>query len=86
VAFFIAYPWAAGVVAAAFGALWLVRPSRLVATATFAWAAYGAYEYLMHARVLCSGECNIRVDLLVIYPVLAVLSLIALVRAAKTSA
>ncbi|MBC7601308.1 MAG: hypothetical protein H7255_01425 [Ramlibacter sp.] len=24
----------------------------------------------MFARVLCSGECNIRVDLLVIYPVL----------------
>ena len=34
------------------------------------WVAYTAYEYLMYARVLCSGECNIRVDLLLIYPLL----------------
>jgi hypothetical protein len=34
------------------------------------WIAYSAYEYLMHARVLCSGECNIRDDLLLIYPAL----------------
>lgn len=30
------------------------------------------------ARILCSGECNIRVDLLVIYPVLVVASVSAL--------
>ena len=34
------------------------------------WLAYCVYEYLMYARVLCSGECNIRVDLLLIYPAL----------------
>ena len=34
------------------------------------WAAYAAYEYLMYIRVLCSGECNIRVDFLLIYPAL----------------
>ena len=34
------------------------------------WAAYALYEYLMFTRMLCSGECNIRVDLLLIYPVL----------------
>ncbi len=34
------------------------------------WFAYAVYEYLMYARVLCSGECNIRIDLLLIYPVL----------------
>jgi len=32
----------------------------------------------MQERILCSGECNIRIDLLVIYPVLAVASLIGL--------
>ena len=32
------------------------------------WLAYSGYEYLMYKRVLCSGECNIRVDLLLIYP------------------
>jgi hypothetical protein len=33
----------------------------------------------MKWRVLCSGECNIRVDLLALYPVLAVLALLGLI-------
>ena len=32
------------------------------------WALYAVYEYLMYTRVLCTGECNIRVDLMLIYP------------------
>lgn len=43
------------------------------------WLAYGAYEYAVKARLLCSGECNIRVDLLVLYPVLALATLMGLV-------
>ena len=34
------------------------------------WMLYGLYEYLMFRRVLCSGDCNIRVDLVLIYPFL----------------
>jgi hypothetical protein len=34
---------------------------------------------LMKARILCSGECNIRVDLLILYPVMAALTLAAAV-------
>ena len=34
----------------------------------FIWLFYAAYELLMYKRVLCTGECNIRVDLLLIYP------------------
>ena len=37
------------------------------------------YEYAMKLRILCSGECNIRVDLLLLYPALLVLSLAAVV-------
>lgn len=51
------------------------------------WAAYAVYESLVHARVLCSGECNIRVDLLLIYPVLlagALWSGIAALRARRS--
>jgi hypothetical protein len=44
-----------------------------------AWGAYAVYELLMNARILCSGECNIRVDLLLIYPLLLALSVPALV-------
>ena len=51
----------------------------LIATGTL-WVAYSIYEYLMQIRVLCSGECNIRVDLLLIYPVLLALTLASLVR------
>jgi len=34
------------------------------------WLLYSGYEYLMLLRILCSGECNIRIDLLLIYPLL----------------
>ena len=51
----------------------------LLATGTV-WIGYGIYEYLMQIRVLCSGECNIRVDLLLICPVLLALTLASLVR------
>jgi hypothetical protein len=51
----------------------------LLATGTL-WIGYGIYEYLMQIRVSCSGECSIRVDLLLIYPVLLILTLTSLVR------
>jgi len=48
-------------------------PSFLVA-----WAAYLGYEYVYIPRN-CPGECNIRVDLLFIYPYLAFVTICALV-------
>jgi hypothetical protein len=80
---FIRVPWLSfGVAALFFGASWRVRSLLLVAT-SIVWLLYGVYEYLMHFRVLCTGECNIRVDLLLIYPILALLSISAIVTAAK---
>jgi hypothetical protein len=35
----------------------------------------------MYARIACSGECNIRIDLLLLYPFLLIGTLIALGRA-----
>ena len=43
----------------------------------FLWVIYSIYEFLIYARILCSGECNIRVDLLIIYPSLLVVSLLS---------
>jgi hypothetical protein len=37
----------------------------------------------MKRRVLCSGECDIRVDLLAIYPALAVSSIWALLASVR---
>lgn len=76
---FIAYPLAALALFGAFAALTAWRPRLLPAATALAWAAYAGYEYLMYTRVLCSGECNIRVDLLLIYPILLVLSVWTLV-------
>lgn len=45
-----------------------------------AWACYAAWELFV---MLVSPEANIRVDLLVIYPVLAVLSVWFVVRALR---
>ncbi len=45
-----------------------------------AWLLYGLYEEGMRRRILCSGECNIRVDLLLIYPTLLLLSAAGIVR------
>jgi len=73
----VVMPWLAAVPALVFGLLWRRNGGALVAAAAVLWALYGAYEGGMYLRILCGGECNIRVDLLMIYPLLAALSLLA---------
>ena len=63
---FIAFPAIALGVGGAFAGMWYWRRARSAAMAGLLWLAYGSHEYLIHLRVLCAGECNIRVDLLVI--------------------
>lgn len=60
-------------------AVFLASRRRLVLGVAALWLLYVPYEYGMKLHILCSGECNIRVDLLVIYPVLAVGTVVALV-------
>jgi hypothetical protein len=55
-----------------------------LAVAGSLWLLYASYEYLIYIRALCSGECNIRVDLLVIYPVLLNVTLAAAVNVVRT--
>jgi hypothetical protein len=57
--------------------------TRLALVTGVLWILYGFYEYLMQIRVLCSGECNIRVDLLLIYPILIVYTIASAVRVGK---
>jgi hypothetical protein len=77
----LAFALLAAVLGTALAVAWVrwKAPGSLAASA--AWLVYAPYEYLMHARVLCSGECNIRVDLLLFWPVLAALTLAVPVRA-----
>lgn len=55
----------------------------VVRVAALAWLAYFPYEQAIKMRVLCSGECNIRVDLLLFYPLLGLVSFLAIRAAAK---
>ena len=59
-------------------ALGVSRQPHPLLVATVAWALYAAWEWLVQVR---TPEANIRVDLLVIWPVLALLSAWALFRA-----
>lgn len=76
---FIPYPYAALLPALLFGFLYLKSKSTTVLVTAIIWVLYSIYEELHLLRVVCSGECNIRIDLFLMYPVLIVVSAIALV-------
>jgi hypothetical protein len=71
-AIFIEYPVLALAIGIVLLGLGRAARRRVAAGVGIAWLLYGLYEFGMRQRWLCSGECNIRIDLLVIYPVLAV--------------
>jgi hypothetical protein len=74
----IGEPWLALVPAGLCLLLYMYSRRRFVLVTAAVWLGYCAYEYGMKLRLLCSGECNIRVDLLVLYPVLALLLVVSL--------
>jgi hypothetical protein len=76
---FILAPIVALVPAIIFICLYSISKRILVLLTGLLWLVYMPYEYAMKLRILCTGECNIRVDLLLIYPVLLVLSAIAII-------
>jgi hypothetical protein len=81
---FIAWPWLALHPAAVFLVLHEASKRRLAAAAALIWLLYAVYEFAMKRRWLgCSGECNIRVDLLLIYPVLLLTSIAAGISAVR---
>ena len=76
------YPALIAVPIVCFAALALWTRSRTVWVATAAWIVYLVYELGMHAGLFCSGDaCEKRYPLYFAYPLLAFLSLVALVQA-----
>lgn len=75
--FSIAQPWLAAIPGGSLVVLYSVTRKRVVLLAAGSWFCYLPYEWGMKLRILCSGECNIRVDLLLIYPFLLLISLAA---------
>jgi hypothetical protein len=84
-AIFIAYPYLAAVIGGFLLVLGWGRRRRTAIGAGIVWVLYFAYETGMQRRWLCSGECNIRVDLLLIYPLLLILSVAAAVNLSRAS-
>jgi hypothetical protein len=76
---FIEWPFLALAPAAIFAAGYVQCRRSMVLVAALAWFAYFAYERAMKLRILCSGECNIRVDLLLFYPLLVLVSVLSVV-------
>ena len=79
----IEHPLLAAVPGAVFVALFAVSRKLLVLTAAAAWLAYLPYEYAMKLRLLCSGDCDIRLDLMVVYPVLLIVSVVGVAVSAR---
>ena len=75
--FSILYPWLALIPAGSLAALYWSSRRKVILLAAGSWFCYLLYEWGMKLRILCSGECNIRVDLLLIYPFLLFVSLAA---------
>jgi hypothetical protein len=71
-AIFIEYPYLAAAIGFILLALGLRTRHRTAAGVGIIWLLYALYETGMQQRWLCTGECNIRIDLLVIYPVLLI--------------
>ena len=78
-AVFISHPLGAFLPAAVFAGLYFLNRRMGILIAALCWAGYAILETLNRARITCSGDCNIRIDLLVIYPVLWIVSIAAVV-------
>ena len=72
-AIFVAHPLLAAAVGEFLLMLGRQRRRRTAIGVGIVWLLYFVYETGMQLRWLCSGECNIRVDLLLIYPLLLIL-------------
>ena len=76
---FAGYPWLVIFPIGLFFYIGLAAKARFATATAVLWVIYGMYEWMMHARILCSGDCNVQIDLLVIYPILLLLSLTSLI-------
>ena len=64
----------------------LQRPRPAEILAIILWAAYAVYEYYVANGTLCDPYCNIRVDLVLFFPLLGYATYLALRKAPSTGA
>jgi hypothetical protein len=53
------------------------RPRLAVIVSAILWLLYAVYEYYVAIGVLCEADCNIRVDLVFFFPILALVTFCA---------
>ena len=68
----------AAVPAIAFYFMYRSKRRRLIAVTSALWAFYMLYELSISLGITCPERCNIRIDLLVIFPILFVMSALAI--------
>ena len=78
----IDHPWLALLGASVLALVWRSTRSRIALFATVLWVAYTGWEITVSED---RADANIRIDLLVIYPVLAVLTVLAVWSGWRTS-
>jgi hypothetical protein len=73
------YPlvFAAGVAGLYFAVVAAQRPRPDGILAAVLWTMYAVYEYYVANGTLCDANCNIRVDLLIFFPMLTFASIVA---------
>ena len=65
------FAFAAGLMVVAHLVAGWQRPRLAVIVSGVLWLLYAVYEYLVATGVLCEANCNIRVDLVFLFPILA---------------
>jgi hypothetical protein len=78
---FIEEPYLGFIQAMIFGVVFFRKRQYAVGITALLWLLYAIYEISIKLRIACSGECNIRVDLLLIYPVLIALTIFSILKA-----
>ncbi|MGE3229872.1 MAG: hypothetical protein AB7J30_10600 [Hyphomicrobium sp.] len=69
------YVFVAAVAALYFAGTAMQRPRPGVIAAAIAWLLYAVYEYFVANGTLCDANCNIRVDLILIWPLVWIATL-----------
>jgi len=75
-AILIDHPWLAGCIGLVLVGLGRWRGRRTAVIVGSGWLLYWVYETGIQLRLLCSGECNIRIDLLLLYPLLLLATIV----------
>lgn len=75
----IIFPFGAAIIGALYLRMYFKAKARLSLVTGLLWLMYSLYEHLIYFNIACPEGCNIRVDLLLIYPILFVMSVISTV-------